>query len=402
VRVDDRVGGADVGRPEPDAVTDRAGRRLSPWSKSLVYGGAAFVISRLMVLGAAGVVAAAKQPRPTSAARPILEVLTSWDGLWYMEVVRRGYPTEVPDPVTFFHLEARTAFFPLYPALVRWADAVLPGRDTFAALAVNALFGLLFVLAVGLLTRDIWGDRAAGRAMVLTALFPGSFVLSFAYSEPTMLALAAFCLLALQRRWWLTAGVLAALATAARPNAVALVAAAAVASFLAIRRERDWRSLWAPLLAPIGFIGYMLFLWHQTGEKTVWFRVQQQAWNEGASFGWTAIRDIFDFVTHPFDSAVNVITSLSVIAVIVMLVALWKARPPAPVVAYTLVVVGLMLLPATVTARPRFLLTAFPLVIAVAVLWPDEDREWWGMLLALCGAGLTGVVVTYGLLAAIP
>ena len=74
--------------------------------------------------------------------------------------------------------------------------------------------------------------------------------------------------------------------------------------------------------------------------------------------------------------------------------ALWKARLPAPVVAYTLVVIGLMLLPATVTARPRFLITAFPLLIAVAAVWPEEDREWWGLLLAVCGAGLVGVVTT--------
>ena len=355
-----------------------------------------------MVIGAAGVVAASKQPRPTSAARPILDVLTSWDGLWYLEVVRRGYPTSVPRPLTFFQLEARAAFFPLYPMLVRAADRVLPGGDTVSALAVNAVLGVAFILAIGLLARALKGDRVAGRTMVLAALFPGSFVLSFAYSEPAMLVLAALCLLALLRHRWVTAGLLAALATAARPNAVALVAAAAVASFLAIRRERDWRSLAAPLLAPIGYLAFMGYLWARTGEATVWFRVQHEAWNEGASYGWTAIRSIGRFAIHPFDSAVNVITTVCVIALLAMLVALWKARLPAPVVAYTLVVIGLMLLPATVTARPRFLITAFPLLIAVAAVWPEEDREWWGMLLAVGAAGLVGVVTTYGLLAAIP
>lgn len=354
------------------------------------------------MIGAAGVVAAARQPKPTSAARPILDVLMSWDGLWYLEVVRRGYPSAVPPNVTFFQLEARTAFFPLYPMLVRAANRVLPGGDTVAALGVNAILGVAFVLAIGLLARALKGDQVAGRTMVLAALFPGSFVLSFAYSEPAMLVLAALCLLALHRRYWVTAGLLAALATASRPNALALVAAGAVASFLAIRRERDWRSLAAPLLAPIGFLAFMGYLWARTGEATVWFRVQHEAWNEGASYGWTALRSIGRFTTHPFDSAVNVITTVCVLALLAMLVALWKARLPAPTVAYTLVVVGLMLLPATVTARPRFLITAFPLLIAVAAVWPEKDRDWWAMLLAVCGAGLVGVVTTYGLFAAIP
>ena len=37
------------------------------------------------------------------------------------------------------------------------------------------------------MTRRLFGNKVASRAMVLTALFPGSFVLSFAYSEALML-----------------------------------------------------------------------------------------------------------------------------------------------------------------------------------------------------------------------
>ena len=68
--------------------------------------------------------------------------------------------------------------------LVRAADRILPGGDTVSALAVNAVLGVAFILAIGLLARALKGDRVAGRTMVLAALFPGSFVLSFAYSEP--------------------------------------------------------------------------------------------------------------------------------------------------------------------------------------------------------------------------
>ncbi len=219
-------GEADEAAPVSPALgADTAAEKRAAWIRALVQGGVAFVASRVMVLLAAGIVAATKQPRPHSALRPMLDVLTSWDGLWYLEVVRRGYPRSVPAPVNFFQLEARTAFFPVYPWLVRAADRVLPGGDTVAALAVNAVLGVAFVLLVGLLTRQIFNERVAGRAMVLACLFPGSFVLSFTYSEPAMLVLAAACLLALLRHRWILAGLLAGLATATRPNAVALVAA---------------------------------------------------------------------------------------------------------------------------------------------------------------------------------
>src|SRR5262249_4388393 len=76
-------------------------RRLSPWGFALAQGAVAYVISRAMVLAAAGAVAAAQQPRPTNAKGPILNVLTSWDGLWYFEIVRHGYPTSGPSPLSY-------------------------------------------------------------------------------------------------------------------------------------------------------------------------------------------------------------------------------------------------------------------------------------------------------------
>ena len=383
-------------RAAPDAAS------AARWRTALLHGAAAYVASRLMVLAAAGVVAAAQEPRPASARGPIVDVLTSWDGLWYFEVVRHGYPHSVPGNVTFLDSEARTAFFPAYPLLVRAADRVLPGGDVFAGIAVNLVLGAVVVLLAGLIARRLYGERVAGRAMVLMAVFPGSFVLSFSYSEALMLALVAATLLLLLDERWLLAGLAAAAATATRPNAIAICAACAVAAWIAWRRHHDWRAWLAPLLSPLGAIAFQLFLWARTGEAGVWLRVQEEAWDEGVSFGWTALRRTYDAVASPLGSATNVITALCVIATIAGLWALFRAKLPAPIVAYTLVVIALMLLPSTVTARPRFLYTAFPLLIAAAAVWPDDEEQWWALGLSLCGAGLVAVTALYGLHAAIP
>ena len=372
------------------------------WRRALIQGGVAYLVSRAMVLAGAGVVAAAQQPRPASAKAPILTALTSWDGLWYFDVVRHGYPNIVPPNVTYFDTEARTAFFPAYPLLVRAADRVLPGGDVLAGLAVNFVLGAVLVLLAGLLARRLYSDRVAGRAMVLVALFPGSFVLSFSYSEALMLVLVAATLLLLLDERWLLAGITAAVATASRPNAIAICAACAVAAWLAWRRHHDWRAWIAPALSPLGVVAFQLFLWVRTGERAVWFRVQGEAWNEGVSFGWTALRRTYEAIVSPFGSATNVITALCVLATMAGLWAVFRAKLPPPVVAYSVVVIALMLLPATVTARPRFLFTAFPVLIAAAAIWPDDDEQWWGLGLALCGAGLVSVTALYGLYAAIP
>jgi hypothetical protein len=363
-----------------------------------------------MIVSAAGVVAAGKAnaraelgvPKPASAAKGIIDVLTSWDGLWYLAIVRQGYPTSVPPHVTYFDSQARAAFFPLFSWVVRGLDFVMPGHEVAAALILNLLLGAVFIALIGLITRHLFGAKASGRAMIIASLFPGSFVLLFAYSEALFLVLAASCLWFLLRRQWWLAGLAAALATLSRPNAVALVPACLVAAWFAIRERREWRSLVAVVLAPLGFIGFELYIGAHTHERGVWFRVQREAWNEGTSFGLTALRRTFRFVVHPLASPTNVITALCVAALVVGTAAMVKRRLPAVLTVFTIGIVALTLLPATVTARPRFVYSAFPMIVAFAAWWPDDQEELWSLLMAACGAGLVIVTALYGHFAAIP
>jgi hypothetical protein len=70
--------------------------------------------------------------------------------------------------------------------------------------------------------------------------------------------------------------------------------------------------------------------------------------------------------------------------------------------AYTAVVLGLMLIPATVTARPRFLFTAFPLFFPVARALRDDEDRWWPLVVMVMIGGLITVTGIYGVRGAIP
>lgn len=390
------------------------------WRRALAVGLAVYVVSRLCVIAGTAVRAAQLavdaradgEPEP-GAGSVISQVLTSWDGKWYLEIVRGGYPSSVPPEITYEQLEARAAFFPLFPWTARVLDAILPGGDTFAALLLNFVLGAVSVVLVGVLAKRLYGVNVAARAMTLYAIFPGSVVLSLAYSEAMLIVLAASCLILLLDERWLLAGLTAALATATRPNGVALVAACAVASFIAIRRSRDWSSLVAVALAPIGFVFFQWYVGSTADENLVWFRVQREAWAEGTSFGATAVTNTFGFIANPLSSPTDALTALTMLALIGMVYCSWKVRLPWILVAFCAVVVALMLIPETVTARPRFLFTAFPFFIAVAAWWPEPTSEpdqrrasWeyagWDFTLVLCGAGLAALTGLYAVFGVIP
>jgi len=380
-----------------------------PWGRALRKAGIVYLLSRLFVVMGAAIAVAAQavvdrtnEVEPTNGLSGLAAVLDSWDGHWYMAVVREGYPHNIMPNVTYFVSDARAAFFPLYPRLVNYLDVVIPGGPVSVALAINLILGACFVFLAGYLCRGLFDIKSAEKAMILIALFPGSFVLSMAYSEALMLTIVALCFIALRDKHWVWAGILAAMATATRPNGVALVAACAVASLLAIQKDRDWKSLIAPILSPIGFISFMWFLRMHTGENGAWFRVQRQAWQEGTSFGATAVQRTYDFFLHPVSSPTSVLTAASVGAMLLALYMGRKYKMNLIYWSYTAVVLALMLMPATVTARPRFLFTAFPLFFPVARALRDEDERWWPLVIMVMIGGLVTVMGIYGVRGAIP
>ena len=180
--------------------------RKQTWFRILLHALPVYLMSRLFVIVGAAVVASelgvdrnlsdergievADPHLLTAAVSPVraaADVLTSWDGLWYMSIVRDGYPTVVAPDVTYHVSDARAAFFPLFPMLARFFDAVLPGGDTVAVLFVNAILGLIVVVLVAMIAERLYGEQVGRTTAILVAMFPGSFVLSFAYSEPLMI-----------------------------------------------------------------------------------------------------------------------------------------------------------------------------------------------------------------------
>ena len=351
-------------RPRAGAVAARDKSWFPGW-RPLVTPLLAWLASRLVSLMA---IAVANHLR--GDGQRVADALHLWDGNWYLDAAA-GY--KYPDVTAPDLHQVNIAFFPAFPFLIRVVRSVTGWTPLTAGIVVTAVFGALSIVAIWLLTNRIGGRELADRAAMLVAFFPGTIALTLVYSEGVMLTAAACCLLALVDRRWVLAGFLGALAAAARPNGIAAAAACGVAALLAIWRSRDWRALLAPVIASMGLVLYLVWLWAATGAWNVWFRVQDEGWGEGIDFGAAAWRDIskwywrlpqdLDFLNIPF---IVHMRAVGLIFLVVAIVCMVRWRPPAILWAYAGIVMALSLLSQTLGARPRFIFTAFPLVVAVA------------------------------------
>ena len=303
--------------------------------------------------------------------------LAQWDGLWYRALADHGYPDHV------LHVQSTLGFFPLYP-MVLWLVShalVIPIAHseilsiTVAGVIVSGVGGLIAAVLVERLAAGWWGEPVARRAVLIFCLFPGSVVFSMVYAEGIMIPLAAGCLLALQKKRWLLAGALAGLATAAEPQALALVVACVVPAALELRRTRSARPLIAPALSVLGAGAFATFLWIWTGSPFASLVAQRDGWNERA--------DVFALVhltrqlgeqislrhfNHPTIDLNLVVGLGGAIVLIGMLVLAARNRREMSLeaIVYTLGIAWLGMTSEYVPPMPRLLITAFPAVMVVA------------------------------------
>ncbi len=293
----------------------------------------------------------------------------SWDGGWYLNAAQHGWPHTVP--VAGGHVASSTlAFFPTFPVLIRAVHLVVPVSWAHAGDGAALLSEVTMAVAFWVLTRDIWDGEVADRATLLLCLFPGAFIFALIYAEPLLITLAAICIYALRKGHWEIAGLAAALATATRPNGVALVACCAWEAYRAIRARREWRSLIAPVLAPAGIVAWFAYLWATTGSAFAWFRTEQGGWGEKIdpfALGHLIMNDLRHPLLYP-NLYVPLLGTLGVVIVIVALIIVMRPsvpaslrRVPSVLIVFTVVVLVMSLVSKTLGLRPRFILTAFPL-----------------------------------------
>ncbi|MGI5351448.1 glycosyltransferase family 39 protein [Streptomyces sp. CA-250714] len=347
---------ADPGKPQPRTATAHARTRAwrRPAAALLAYAG-------VRALGLV-VLAVWSAARDTSAHK----LLTArWDSLWYLRVADGWYGYQVRLPDGGVHSDL--AFFPLLPALERGLAELSPLTAPDAGLAVSWLSSLAAAWALYLTGARLHGHRAGLCLAVLWAAVPVGVVQSMAYSESLFTALAAWALWSVLTGRWVWAGTLAALAGLTRPVGAAVVAAVWIAALLELRRERRGpgaRMALGLLLAPAGWLGYVVWVGFRTGSVTGYLDIQGQ-WGNGFDGGWAFAGFIWENLTGTVVGGLGLLAGVAL--VIWLYVLCVRQRQPAALLVYAGVVVALALCAkGYFGSKPRLLLPAYPLLLPAA------------------------------------
>lgn len=335
----------------PDII-DRMSRTAPapPWA---ALGG--YAATRLIGLAALAVVAAA------TGKDGLHRLMGRWDAVWYSRIAEHGYGYQVTLPDGSVH--ADLAFFPLFPALERAVSAVLPVDVPTAGLLVSWAASLAAAWGIYEVGAHVAGKRAGTVLAVLWGVYPTAFVQSMAYTETLFTALAAWSVLAVLRGRWILAGALCVLAGLTRPTAAALIAAIGITALVTVVRERRLRApvVAGALLAPLGWLAYIVYVGVRQGGATAYFDVQA-AWGNSIDGGVALARFIAGL---PWPAALGLCAALGLLGWLVVLCV--RQRQPLPLLVYTVTVVVISLVGAAYFgSRPRLMMPAFGLLLPPA------------------------------------
>jgi hypothetical protein len=365
-----------------------------------------FALSRILFLGT-GALASAMLPWAEPGGEPLepsgfLNYWAHWDGAWYSEIATDGYDARAPES---------TAFFPLFPMLIR-LGTVLSGGSAFWGVLVSllsTLFALYFLYGIA----EKFQGREVARAAVLTfAFFPAALFLNAVYTEALFVALTTGSFWAAYvRRDLLLAGVLGALAAATRNFGVLLLIPLAY-EWLRNRQEFGCRRALAIGLVPAGLLGYMAFLWVWFGDPVIFFHQQGDYWGReltdpGNALGmaWSRAGDGLEYILDPAtlfldpasDPAIEASNAVNAafLAFFLILMGIGFALLPPGLSVYTFLITMLSVLtPSPVVPLmgfPRYMLGAFPLFLILGYLC---SRNRLVLYLWLCVSGGLGMALT--------
>ncbi len=309
---------------------------------------------------------------PAPADPGYVGMLTNWDGQWYADVVRDGYPSRLPTDGDGTVVQNTWAFYPAYPALVRAVMALSPLPFALAASLVSMAAGAGAMVIVFRMLESRVGRFNAGMTVLALSLSPAAVLFQAAYTESLALLVVVACLSLLVSRRYGALAVMAVVLSLTRPIVLPLALLIAVHGGLRWRHRaqepfpaaerRRW--LLALVVSGASFGLWPLVCALRTG-RADGFLVSQKAWIATYPGRGTWLLDIL----HDPAGRASLL-ALSALAIGVVVVARRRASAWGSDLRWWVPVYGLYLL---ATASPMASSIRYAM-LAVVPWWPSTEQ----------------------------
>ena len=311
---------------------------------------------------------------PPSPLHVMLNFWDRWDTHHFIDIATAGYAKPLD-----------SAFFPLYPLLIRISAFALRS-PLLSALFVANIAGFAVLLLLYRLVADEFGEERAERSVLYLAIFPTAFFLAAGYSESLFLLCTLASFYCMRRGHWWLAGLAAFLAGLTRATGVALF----VPLCYEYLRQRDfqWRRIRVDALAcagaGLGVAVYAVYCYLRFHDFLAFSHAEAAGWGRQWTLPWQplllAAHNILSLDILNFFSIQNVVMLSVMLGVLVVLVLSfvgpWKFARKDWIYPLYAVAIYLFCTSATVTipssspldSADRYMLAAFPVFIVLAAM----------------------------------
>jgi len=327
-----------------------------------------FVLSRLLI--AVGFIVAygiSQHLVPEAQPVTLTEGLVAWDGTWYRDIAQYGYRASAIEGLRFF---------PLFPLLGKAFSVVTLGRIDLALVLIANCAAFFLAIAIRRLVLFERGSKAlADRAVWFLCLFPGAFVLAWAYAESLWLFGIVVVFWAIRSRRWEWAIVAGIAVGLARPLGIVVALPVAIELFRvwrnAHRKERllGVAAVAAPLAGTAVYLGWVRSVF---GDGLLPYTVQNGLRGDSTNpivRIWDGMSQMFG--TERLGDGLHIPFAIAFVVLLVLSFRYW----PVSYGLFAAIVLAAALGAQNLNSLERYGLNAFPIVLTLAVVAHKEKVE---------------------------
>ncbi len=296
-----------------------------------------------------------------------LEMRAHWDSVWYLRIVQEGYQY-IPGQMS------SVVFFPLYPLMI-WALSWLMS-PLLAGWLISTVAMAIAIIFFYKLVQYLYPHLDPAEPIYLMLLFPMAFFFQAIYTESLYLALSIAFFYYLVKKNFLVAAMILVLASICRITGIFLLLPFAYEYWITYKFKLYHRNSLALLIAPLGVIGYLGYLYVRFGEPLAFLK-SEALW--GRKFTFNAEHfDLFSPAAYANLSTDLLFLILGLTAGVILLLK-WRAS-------FGLYILSTLLVCAatgTLMSINRYVLILFPIYILLASIKNKEIKLGWQLVSTL-------------------